>query len=181
MPVAMPGNQSFDNLEPWTGSDKPKIDEPGLYEGRILDVEAGLDNNGFPKLNIKWEVTNPPAYEGAWVWGTKSISTNALNFFRGFCDAIGVFFKGNMFDEQKMIGAYGKLQVGTYTKTDKTPGFRVDNVFPPQIAQNSPRDITLDPALAAHVNVVKAGDPIPSNGPSAPVDGGDVPQDDVPF
>lgn len=144
MPIKLPENANFEGLESWTpGGVKVEI---GIHEARIVDVEVQKDQKGFPKLNIKYEVISGKC-QGGTVYGSRSLAPNALNYFKGFCEMLNVYFKGSAFDEKGFIGRVLRIDVKPYTKQDGTEGTRVENVFPSEIGQNDPLDITADPTV----------------------------------
>ncbi len=142
MPIKLPQDTNFENLESWAPGGV-KID-PGIYEAKIVDIEVQTDQKGFPKLNIKYEVISGDS-QGGVVFGSRSLQPNTLNYFRGFCEMLNVSFKGSAFDEKGFIGRVCRIDVREYTKQSGDAGTRVDSVFPSELGQNDPVDITVDP------------------------------------
>jgi hypothetical protein len=142
MAIKLPENANFEGLESWTpGGAKVEV---GVHEAKIQEIELQKDQKGFPKLNIKYEVIAGEC-QGGVVYGSRSLSPGALNYFKGFCEMLNVSFKGSAFDEKGFIGRVLRIDVKPYTKQDGSMGTRVENLFPSEIGQNDPVDITVDP------------------------------------
>jgi hypothetical protein len=144
MAIKLPENANFEGLESWTpGGSRVEV---GIHEAKIQEIELQKDQKGFPKLNIKYEVIAGECRGGV-VYGSRSLAPAALNYFKGFCEMLAVFFKGGAFDEQGFVGRVMRIDVKPYTKQDGSMGTRVENVFPSEIGQNDPVDITVDPTV----------------------------------
>ena len=142
MAIKLPQDASFEGLESWTpGGVKVEV---GVHEAKIQEIELQKDQKGFPKLNIKYEVIAGEC-QGGVVFGSRSLSPGALNYFKGFCEMLNVSFKGSAFDEKGFVGRVLRIDVKPYTKQDGSLGTRVESVYPSEIGQNDPVDITVDP------------------------------------
>ncbi len=142
MAIKLPQNANFENLESWNPGGGGMV-PVGIYEARIVEVEVQKDNNGFPKLNMKHEITQGE-HTGGTVYGNRSLSPKALNFFRGYCEMLSVSFRGMAFNEQGFVGRCLRIHVEEYPKQDGSTGTRVGRVYPSEIAQNDPIDITVN-------------------------------------
>lgn len=132
--------QEIEQVESWDPGGGGKL-VPGIYEAKIVSVEAQTSQTGHPKLNFKYQVVDGE-HLGAFAFGDRSLHPNALSYFKGMLDVLNCYATGKSFDEQKLVGRFLKVQVIEYDKQDQTKGLKVDKLFKSDIHVNDQLDIT---------------------------------------
>lgn len=132
--------QELEQVESWDPGGGGKL-VPGIYEVKIVTVEVQTSQSGHPKLNFKYQVVDGE-HLGAFTFGDRSLHPNALSYFKGMLDVLNCYATGKVFDEQKLVGRFLKVQVIEYDKQDQTKGLKVDKLFKSDIHVNDQLDIT---------------------------------------
>jgi uncharacterized protein DUF669 len=98
----------------------------GKYRARLIDVESTKSAAGNPMWVWKFEVTDPSAHAGRWLWERTAIQDNTMWKIRQVFDAFGVPADT---DTDDLVGSAVDLMVGqTVAQRGKMQGKTVNEI-----------------------------------------------------